>query len=104
MESNQKSCNKSEEKKILRSVIFDQSEAKYQRQLLKKFESEGYLVLKLIQIQKAGYPDLLLLKPDGEIRFVEVKAKRGRISKIQEYRIKELRELGFNVEVARSPK
>ena len=102
MESNLESCSKSEEKKILRSVIFDRSESSYQKTLIKQFESEGYLVLKLIQVQKAGYPDLLLLKPNGEIRFVEVKAKRGRLSKIQKYRIDELKRLGFDVEVAKS--
>ena len=102
MESNLESCNKSEKKKILRSVIFDRSESSYQKTLIKQFESEGYLVLKLIQVQKAGYPDLLLLKPNGEIRFVEVKAKRGRLSKIQKYRIDELKRLGFDVEVAKS--
>ena len=59
-------------------------------------------MLKLIQVQKAGYPDLLLLKPNGEIRFVEVKAKKGRLSKIQEYRIDELKDQGFTVEIARS--
>jgi hypothetical protein len=42
------------------------------------------------------------LKLNGEIRFVEVKAKRGRLSKIQKYRIDELKRLGFMVEIARS--
>ena len=102
MESNRESSKGCEQKKSLRSVIFDRSESSYQKTLIKQFESEGYLVLKLIQVQKAGYPDLLLLKPNGEIRFVEVKAKRGRLSKIQKYRIDELKRLGFDVEVAKS--
>ena len=42
------------------------------------------------------------MKPNGEIRFVEVKAKRGRLSKIQRYRIDELKKQGFRVEVAKS--
>jgi len=42
------------------------------------------------------------LKPNGEIRFVEVKAKRGRLSKIQKYRIDELKRLGYEVKVAKS--
>ena len=103
MESSQESCNKSLEKKISRLAIFEQSESSYQKKLIKQFESEGYLVLKLIQINKAGYPDLLLLRPNGEIRFVEVKAKRGRLSKIQKYRIDELKKIGYTVEVLKSP-
>ena len=102
MESNRESSKGCEQKKILRSVIFDRSESSYQKRLINFYEKAGYLVLKLIQVQKAGYPDLLLLRPNGEIRFVEVKAKRGRLSKIQRYRIDELKRLGFNVEVAKS--
>ena len=103
MESNRESSKGCEQKKILPSVIFDRSESSYQKKLINRYEKEeGYLVLKLIQVQKAGYPDLLLLKPNGEIRFVEVKAKRGRLSKIQKYRIDELKRLGFDVEVAKS--
>ena len=59
-------------------------------------------MIKLLKVNKAGYPDLILIKPDA-VKFVEVKAKTGRFSKIQEYRIDELRQLGFEVEVARSP-
>ena len=102
MESNLESSKGCEQKKILQSVIFDRSESSYQKRLINFYEKNGYLVLKLIQVQKAGYPDLLLLRPNGEIRFVEVKAKRGRLSKIQKYRIDELKRLGFNVEVAKS--
>tara|TARA_R100001594_G_scaffold46709_1_gene79778 strand:- start:827 stop:961 length:135 start_codon:yes stop_codon:yes gene_type:complete len=43
-----------------------------------------------------------LCKPD-ECKFVEVKAKNGRLSKIQEYRIEELREKGFEVKVDKAP-
>ena len=92
----------SERKKISRSVITTRSEANYQAKLVKKYEKDGYEVIKLLKTNKNGYPDLLLLKPN-EVRFVEVKALKGRLSKIQEYRIKDLRSKGFPVEVARSP-
>ena len=92
----------SEKKKISRLVITGKSEANYQARLVKKYEREGYEVIKLLKTNKNGYPDLLLLKPN-EVRFVEVKALKGRLSKIQEYRIKDLRSKGFPVEVARSP-
>ncbi len=92
----------SERKKISRSVITTRSEANYQAKLVKRYEKDGYEVIKLLKTNKNGYPDLLLLKPN-EVRFVEVKALKGRLSKIQEYRIKDLRSKGFPVEVARSP-
>lgn len=34
-----------------------------------------------------------------EVRFVEVKGPKGRLSKVQEYRIAELRSKGFDVQV-----
>ena len=92
----------SEKKKILQSVITSRAESNYQARLVKKNEKDGYEVIKLLKTNKNGYPDLLLLKPN-EVRFVEVKALKGRLSKIQEYRIKDLRSKGFPVEVARSP-
>jgi hypothetical protein len=92
----------SEKKKILQSVITSRAESNYQAKLVKNFERDGWEVIKLLKTNKNGYPDLLLLKPN-EVRFVEVKALKGRLSKIQEYRIKDLRSKGFPVEVARSP-
>jgi len=52
----------------------------------------------LIKTNKNGIPDLLALK-DNEIYFIEVKRKDGKLSKIQEYRIRELKEKGFKVDI-----
>lgn len=56
--------------------------------------------MKLIQTNRSGLPDLLLLRPN-EVRWVEVKAAKGRLSAVQVYRHQELRQLGFAVEVER---
>ena len=77
------------------------SEAKYQSKLIKKYEAEGYYVLKLISTNKAGIPDLLALKPD-DVKFIEVKGKLTKVSPLQNYRIKELKNLGFDAEIKRS--
>lgn len=61
-------------------------------------EANGYYLIKLIKTNKNGIPDLLALKED-KIHFIEVKRKDGKLSKLQEYRIKELEENGFNVSV-----
>ena len=74
------------------------SESKVQSKIIKDLESKGYYLLKLIKTNKNGIPDLLALK-DNEIYFIEVKRKDGRLSKLQEYRIKELKEKGFKVDV-----
>jgi len=76
------------------------SEAKYQSKLIKKYEAEGYYVLKLISTNKAGIPDLLALKPD-DVKFIEVKGSKTPVSKLQEYRIRELKNLGFDATIER---
>jgi len=77
------------------------TEQQVQAKKIKELESDGYYVLKLIKTNKNGIPDLLALHPDKKIMFVEVKTKKGRVSKLQEYRIKELKEYGFDAEVHR---
>ena len=76
------------------------SEAKYQSKLIKKYEAEGYYVIKLISTNKAGIPDLLALKPD-DVKFIEVKGKLTKVSPLQEYRIRELKKLGFDATIER---
>ena len=78
------------------------TESKWQSTLIKRYEREGWYVIKLIQANRSGLPDLLLLKP-SEVKFVEVKAATGKTSKVQDYRIAELRSLGFNVEICKAP-
>jgi len=58
------------------------TEQKIQTKRIKQLEAEGYYVLKLIQTNKNGIPDLLALK-DGEILFSEVKRPNGKLSGVQ---------------------
>lgn len=78
------------------------TESKYQAKIIKQYESEGWYVLKLVKTNKNGIPDLLCLKSGHEPTFIEVKAKKGIVSKLQEYRIKELTERGFTAFISRS--
>jgi Holliday junction resolvase len=75
------------------------TEQQIQTKRIKELESEGYYVIKLIKTNKNGIPDLIALHPEKGILFSEVKAAKGRLSALQEYRIKELRDKGFNVEI-----
>jgi Holliday junction resolvase len=73
-------------------------ESKIQSRIIKRLEAQGYYVIKLILTNKNGIPDLLLLK-DGKASFVEVKRPGEKPRALQEYRMKELKELGFECEV-----
>ena len=66
---------------------------------IKQLESEGYYVIKIIKANKNGLPDILALHPDKGVLFSEVKRPEGRLSKLQEYRLKELQNHGVKVEV-----
>lgn len=74
------------------------TEAQIQSKIIDRYEKRGYMVVKLIQTSKNGIPDLLLLK-DGIASFIEVKTETGRLSELQKFRIKQLEEKGFKVEV-----
>jgi Holliday junction resolvase len=76
------------------------TEQKIQSKRIKQLEAEGYYVIKLVTTNKNGIPDLIAVKPD-DVLFVEVKTEKGRLSKLQEYRIKELEGYGFRTEVYR---
>lgn len=71
-------------------------ESKIQTKIRKKLEKDGWEVIKLIRTSMVGIPDLMALK-DGRIKFIEVKQTIGVLSEIQKFRIKQLREKGFEV-------
>ena len=77
------------------------TEQQVQSKKIKELEAQGYYVIKLIKTNKNGIPDLVALHPTNNVLFVEVKTKKGRVSKLQEYRMKELKEHGFDAEVYR---
>jgi Holliday junction resolvase len=75
------------------------SEGKVQSKKIKQLEAEGYYVIKLMKTNKNGIPDLIALKPNETPYFIEVKTATGKLSKLQEYRLGELKSLGFKTEV-----
>lgn len=75
------------------------TEQKIQTKKIKQLESEGYYVIKLMLTNKPGIPDLIAIPKDSDVLFVEVKKDTGKLSKLQEYRIKELNERGIKTEI-----
>ena len=72
-----------------------------QAKRIKQLEADGYYVLKLITTNKNGIPDLIAIPPDSGVLFSEIKQPKGRLSKLQKYRIKELEQHGCKTEVYR---
>jgi Holliday junction resolvase len=77
------------------------TEQQIQTKLIKELEAQGYYVIKLVKTNKNGIPDLIAIPKKSDVEFFEVKTSIGKVSKLQEYRHKELRDHGIYVEVYR---
>ena len=54
-----------------------------------------------MKTNKNGVPDLIAIPPNSNVLFSEIKRPSGKVSKLQEYRLKELEDYGFNTEIYR---
>jgi len=70
-------------------------EQDYQKKISDKLEKDGWYVIKLIKTNKNGIPDLIAIKEDKTI-FIECKTLKGKLSKIQEFRLDELKAKGID--------
>jgi hypothetical protein len=77
------------------------TEQAIQSKRIKQLEAEGYYVIKLVKTNKNGIPDLIAIPPGCGVLFSEVKTLKGKLSPLQEYRLKELKEHGIETEVYR---
>ena len=71
-------------------------ESDIQHDIIIWLESIGMYVVKAIQTNKNGWPDLQALQ-NGVSIFIEVKTPTGRLSELQKYRHKQLQDKGFIV-------
>jgi Holliday junction resolvase len=77
------------------------NEQNIQSSIIKWLESQGWLTVKTVVMSKAGFPDIIAIK-DGKSVWIEVKAQRGVVSKLQLLRIKQLNDKGAIAFVAYS--
>lgn len=77
------------------------TEQQIQTKRIKQLEAEGYYVIKLIKTNKNGIPDLIAIHSTKGVLFVEVKTPKGKVSKLQEFRLDELNDHGFKTEIYR---
>ena len=77
------------------------TEQQVQKKRIEQLEAQGYYVIKLIKTNKNGIPDLVAIPPGANVLFSEIKKQKGKVSSLQQYRIKELKEHGVTVEIFR---
>ena len=75
------------------------SEKMIERYLAEKAKNIGLPCLKYSNPNMVGYPDRLLVLPDGRVIWVELKSKGRKPTKIQQVRIAELSGMGHTVRV-----
>lgn len=75
------------------------TEQQIQAKIIKKLEAQGYYVIKLVQTNKPGIPDLIAIPKDSNVEFIEVKRPGKKPSPLQLYRMKELQEHGIKSSV-----
>lgn len=74
------------------------TESQIQKKITAHYEKLGWMAVKIMKCSKNGWPDLQIHK-NGTTKFIEVKKPGGIISELQKYRIKQLREQGFEAVV-----
>ena len=77
------------------------TESQIQRQITAWLKAAGFLVWKISDRYRSGIPDLYALR-NGDSYWFEVKRPGGRVSKLQEHEIGQLRNHGGLAFVVRS--
>lgn len=72
------------------------TESEVQASVIKRYEENGWLVVKIIQTTLNGWPDLQCIK-DGKTIYVECKATGEKPKPLQLYRHRQLRDYGCEV-------
>ncbi|UZP04372.1 VRR-NUC domain-containing protein [Clostridium botulinum] len=73
-------------------------ESRIENYLKRRVEKLGGKAYKWAPVGVVGVPDRMVLLPGGKVIFVELKAPGKKARKLQEYRAKQLKDLGFQVE------
>ena len=75
------------------------SEKAIEAYLVQRVKEQGGLCLKYSNPGVVGYPDRVVLMPEGVTVWVELKSKGKRPNRVQQIRMAQLREMGHNVAV-----
>lgn len=77
------------------------TEQQIQKKLIEDLEKKGYYVIKLKSTNKNGIPDVIAIPKNSDVEFFEVKTKKGVVSELQKFRMKELANHGVSATVFR---
>lgn len=72
-------------------------ESEIEARLVRGVKEAGGLCYKFVSPGNRGVPDRLVILPNGQIVFIELKTEAGRLANIQKRQIAEMRKRGADV-------
>lgn len=75
------------------------TEAQIENRLVRMVRDRGGLCFKFTSPNNPGVPDRIVITPDGRTIYVELKTSIGRLQRIQQWQISEMRKRGADVRV-----
>lgn len=79
-------------------------EATIEARLVREVRKLGGLCYKFTSPGNPGVPDRIVILPDGRTIYVELKTEIGRLAKIQQWQLEEMRKRGADVRVLKGMK
>ena len=76
-------------------------EKEIERRMVQTVRERGGLCYKFVSPSNPGVPDRIIITPNGQVVFVELKTETGRLAKIQAWQLDEMRKRGADVRVAK---
>jgi len=77
-------------------------ESSIEKSFLRKVKALGAITYKMASQYTSGWPDRLVVLPNGKCVFIEFKTPKGKLTPRQEFQIERLRSMNQQVYVARS--
>lgn len=74
-------------------------ESQIESKMVREVRKRGGLCYKFVSPDNAGVPDRIVITPEGRTIYVELKTLIGRLAKIQQWQIAEMRARGADVRV-----
>ena len=80
------------------------SEKQLEKKFCNKVKAIGGIAFKFLPTLCAGLPDRIVLLPEGNVYFVEMKREGGKISPVQKIMFEKFQKLGLPVRIISSEK
>jgi len=76
-------------------------ESQIEKSLTERVKARGGLCYKFVSPANPGVPDRIIILPDGQTVYVELKTETGRLAEIQKWQIEQMQRRGADVRVCK---